>query len=124
METEVLIYRDEDKTKQGKFKKSFIEKWISKEEFFKYLKDNNFKIASAYIDIIGSIINTDKKFKCSYGGFVIGTSGIVKEYEGIKENPHADNHLQIAQYKAIEELFFNALNILMADLKNKFQNSN
>ena len=83
METQILIYREEDKTKQGKFKKSFVENWINKEEFFKYLKENNLKINSAYIDIIGNIINTDKKFKCSYGDFIIGTSGIVKDFNNL-----------------------------------------
>ena len=40
--------------------------------------------------------------------------------ECIKENPQADNHIQLAQYKAIEELFNNALSILIEDLKTEF----
>ena len=40
--------------------------------------------------------------------------------ESIKENPQADNHIQLAQYKAIEELFNNALSILIEDLKTEF----
>jgi hypothetical protein len=40
--------------------------------------------------------------------------------EAIKENPSADNHLQLAQFKAIEELYYNALNILIDHLEGKF----
>lgn len=40
--------------------------------------------------------------------------------EAIKENPQANNHIQLAQYKAIEELYNNALNCLMEDLKTEF----
>jgi len=32
--------------------------------------------------------------------------------EAIKENPDANNHIQIAQYRAIEEVFNSALNIM------------
>lgn len=39
--------------------------------------------------------------------------------EASKEGSH-DNLLMVAQYKAIEELFYNALNCLMDDLKTKF----
>ena len=41
--------------------------------------------------------------------------------EAIKEYPQADNHIQLAQYKAIEEVYQNALNILIEDLKNQFE---
>lgn len=40
--------------------------------------------------------------------------------EAIKENPSADNHLQLAQFKAIEELYYNALNVLIDHLESKF----
>jgi hypothetical protein len=41
--------------------------------------------------------------------------------EAIKEYPEGENHIQMAQYKAIEELFNNALNVLIEDLKNQFE---
>lgn len=41
--------------------------------------------------------------------------------EAIKENPSADNHLQLAQYKAIEELYNNALYVLFNHLRDKFK---
>lgn len=41
--------------------------------------------------------------------------------DSIKENPSAENHLQLAQYKAIEEIYNNAFNILIKHLKDKFQ---
>lgn len=41
--------------------------------------------------------------------------------EAIKEYPEADNHIQLAQYKAIEEIYNNALNVLIDDLKSEFE---
>jgi len=79
METQVLVYGREDLKKSGGFKKKFNVNWISKEEFFKYLKENKWTINSDYIDITGNISN-GKRFRCSYGGMVIGTSGLVKEF--------------------------------------------
>lgn len=84
METKVLIYGESDLKKSGGFKKSFKLNWISKEDFFKYLKENNFNIDSNYIDITGNILNINKRFRCSYNGFIIGTSGIVKEFNELK----------------------------------------
>ena len=78
-QTQVLIYGEEDLKKSGEFKKKFVLNWINKEDFFKYLKENNLKISSNYIDITGNISN-NKKFRCSYKGFIVGTSGIVKEF--------------------------------------------
>jgi len=76
---EVLIYSREDVKKSGGFKKKFDQNWITKEDFFKYLKDNQLNITSQYFDITGDISN-GKRFRCSYNGMVIGTSGIVKEF--------------------------------------------
>jgi len=76
---EVLIYSREDVKKSGGFKKKFEQNWISKEEFFKYLKDNELNVKSQYFDITGDISN-GKRFRCSYNGMIIGTSGIVKEF--------------------------------------------
>ena len=80
METQILIYGEEDLKKSGGFKKKFKPNWISKTEFFKYLKENNLKINSNYIDISGNIININKRFRASYGNFPIGTSKIVEEF--------------------------------------------
>ena len=41
--------------------------------------------------------------------------------EAIKEFPESDNHLGIAQYKQIEELFNNALSVLIDNLKSEFE---
>jgi len=76
---EVLIYSREDVKKSGGFKKKFEQNWISKEAFFKYLKDNELNVKSQYFDITGDISN-GKRFRCSYNGMIIGTSGIVKEF--------------------------------------------
>ena len=76
---EVLIYSREDVKESGGFKKKFEQNWISKEVFFKYLKDNQLNIKSQYFDITGDISN-GKRFRCSYNSMVIGTSGIVKEF--------------------------------------------
>ena len=84
METEVLIYGEQDLKKSGGFKKSFKLNWITKEAFFKYLKENNLNINSNYIDVTGNILNINKRFRCSYNGFIIGTSGIVKEFNNLK----------------------------------------
>lgn len=40
--------------------------------------------------------------------------------EAIKEYPTHENHLMLAQYKAIEELYYSALTYLINDLKNNF----
>lgn len=79
-ETKILIYGQEDIKKSGGFKKKFIQNWITKTEFFKYLKENDLKINSDYFDITGNILNENKKFRCSYNNLIIGTSGIVKEF--------------------------------------------
>jgi len=39
----------------------------------------------------------------------------------IKEYPNADNHLALAQYQAIDELYNNALNVLINHLESKFE---
>jgi len=80
METKVLIYSKEDIKKAGGFKKKFLINWINKEDFFKYLKENNLNIQSQYIDLTGDISN-GKRFRCSLdNGFIVGVSGIVKEF--------------------------------------------
>ena len=53
----------------------------TKTEFFNYLKTNKLNIESDYIDITGTISNGNK-FGTYYGDFVIGVSGIVKEFNG------------------------------------------
>ena len=80
METEILIYEKENIKKSGGFKKNFNPKWISKEDFFKCLEDNDLNISSDYMDIAGSLSN-GKRFRCSYGNLPIGTSAIVKEFD-------------------------------------------
>ena len=84
METKITIYTNDDLKKSGgfKIKNSVVE--MGKEDFFKYLKENNLNINSGYIDYAGSILNSEgdkfKRFSCSYNGLIIGTSGIVKEF--------------------------------------------
>jgi len=85
METKILIYGQEDLKKSGGFKKKNNCLEMGKEDFFKYLKENDFKIISCYIDISGKILNMEgeilKKFRCFLdNGWIIGTSGIVKEF--------------------------------------------
>jgi len=80
METQILIYENENIKKSGGFKKNFKPNWINKEDFFKYLKENNLNIKSNYFDITGNLSN-NKIFRCSLeNGFIIGTSGIVEEF--------------------------------------------
>ena len=79
IETQVLVYGKEDITQKGKFKKRNSAINMSKTDFFKYLKENNLNITSCYIDITGEITNK-KRFRCSYKGLIVGTSGIVKEF--------------------------------------------
>jgi len=86
METEILIYGESDLKKSGGFKKNFSLNWITKEEFFKYLKENDLSINSNYIDITGNILNKNLKFRCSYAGLIVGVSGIVKEFNKQNES--------------------------------------
>ena len=81
MGVDILIYGREDLKTNGDFKKKFIQNWIKKEEFFKYLKDNAFNIKSDYIDVSGSISN-GKRFRCCHSeiNIIIGVSGVVKEF--------------------------------------------
>jgi len=79
METQIIIYGREDLKKSGGFKKKNNVLEMTKTEFFKYLSDNFLNISSDYIDTAGSISN-GKRFRCSYNGLIIGTSGIVKEF--------------------------------------------
>ena len=78
-ETQITIYGQEDIKKAGGFKKKNNVLEMGKTEFFKYLKENNLNISSNYIDVTGNISN-GKRFRCSYSGLIIGTSGIVKEF--------------------------------------------
>jgi hypothetical protein len=78
-ETEIVVYGREDLKKSGGFKKKNNIKKYDKKNFFIYLKTNNLKINSQYIDHIGEITN-EKRFRCSYNNFIIGTSAIVKEF--------------------------------------------
>ncbi len=84
MEIGILIYTKENLKQSGEFKKNFVKKWITKTEFFKYLKDNDFKIDSDYFDITGTIINQEKRFRASYNNMIIGTSKIVEEFNNGK----------------------------------------
>jgi len=84
MEIKITIYTNDDLKKSGGFKKKNSVVEMGKEDFFKYLKENNLNINSDYVDYAGSILNSEgdkfKRFSCSYSGLVIGTSGIVKEF--------------------------------------------
>ena len=82
METDktiITIFSKEDIKKSGGFKKKNNILEMNKESFFKYLNENNLNIESEYIDRTGKITN-GKRFKCDFKGFIIGTSGIVKEF--------------------------------------------
>lgn len=85
----VTIYTDKDVKKSGGFKKKNGVVKMNKEEFFKYLKDFDFKINSQYIDYIGNILKENnevyQKFKCSYRSFIMGTSAMVKEFNEVKK---------------------------------------
>ena len=80
----IQIYGEEDLKKNGEFKKKNNIKEMSKEDFFKYLKDNKLNINYGYIDYYGNITN-GKNFKCFFNNLIIGTSSICKEFqEGLK----------------------------------------
>jgi len=61
----IEIYSIEDVKKSGGFKKKNNVLRISKEDFFKYLKENDLNIQSEYIDSRGTISN-DKRFSLRY----------------------------------------------------------
>ena len=75
----ISVYGKEDVKKSGGFKKKNNVKFYDKTNFFIYLKSNDLKITSNYIDITGNVSN-GKRFTCSYNGLPVGTSGIVKEF--------------------------------------------
>ena len=77
--TIITIFSNEDIKKSGGFKKKNNVLEMEKTTFFKYLKENNLNIFSDYFDRTGKISN-GKRFKCSYGNLIIGTSGLVKEF--------------------------------------------
>ncbi len=79
----IEIYSIEDVKKSGGFKKKNNVLRISKEDFFKYLKENDLNIQSEYIDSRGTISN-DKRFRCFSDNFMIGVSSIVKEFKELK----------------------------------------
>ena len=79
MGTIIKVYEISDLKKDGSFKKKNNVKFYDEKNFFIYLTTNNLKISHGYFDITGNISN-GKKFKCSYGGLIIGTSAIVKEF--------------------------------------------
>ncbi len=80
METQITIFSNEDIKKSGGFKKKNNVLIMNKTTFFKYLKSNNLNIASDYFDRTGKITN-GKRFKCDYNNIIVGTSGIVKEFD-------------------------------------------
>lgn len=79
MGTKIITYSQEDIKKDGSFKKKNNIKQYDQTNFFIYLKENNLSINSNYIDITGNISN-GLRFRCSFNGLVIGTSGIVKDF--------------------------------------------
>jgi len=82
----ILIYDKSNLKVNGSFKKNFSFKYnyLSQEDFFKYLKENNLNIKSNYIDITG-LISNNKIFRCYIDeGLIIGVSGLVKEFEVLK----------------------------------------
>ena len=82
-ETQITIFTNEDIKKSGGFKKKNNVLEMQKTDFFIYLRTNNLKITSDYVDYAGDILKEGdrfKRFKCSYNNLIIGTSGIVKEF--------------------------------------------
>ena len=75
----ILIYTREDLKKSGGFKKRFNQEWITKDEFFQYLSENDLKLTKPYMDSYG-IISNDELFRCNYKGMIIGTSKIIEEF--------------------------------------------
>ena len=76
---EIKIYGQEDIKKAGGFKKKNNVLQMNKETFFKYLRSNNLNISYGYMDQTGNITN-GKRFKCYSNGFIVGVSGICKEF--------------------------------------------
>ena len=76
----IKIFRKEDYTKQGKPKQKNSIKELSKEDFIKYVKDNNLTLKSSYIDITG-LVSNGENFKCFHNGFIVGVTELIKEVE-------------------------------------------
>ena len=79
----ITIFKDSDLKKCGGFKKKNNISILNKEEFFKYLLENNLSLSKGYIDNIGFISNS-KKFKCNFKGFMVGVTSLINEFEGLK----------------------------------------
>ena len=75
---DVLIFSDSDIKADGKLKKKNNSKGMSKEDFIKYVKDNNLTASFGYFDLIGDLSN-NLKFRCYHNNFVVGVSALVKE---------------------------------------------
>ena len=74
----ILLFKNEDLTSKGTFKKKNNSKTLSEAEFKAYIKENNVTLKRGYIDLIGFISN-GFKFRCYYNGICIGVTNLIKE---------------------------------------------
>ena len=80
---EITIFNNKDLKKNGSFKLKNNSIKMNKEEFFKYLLENNLNLTKGYIDNIGFISN-GLMFKCNCNGFIIGVTKLIIEHNSIK----------------------------------------
>lgn len=78
----IIVFGKEDLKKSGGFKvKNNSLTFESEETFLDYVKSNNLKATTHYIDISASLSN-NKMFKCWYNGFICGTTDLVNKING------------------------------------------
>ena len=80
---EITIFNNKDLKKNERFKLKNNSIKMTKEDFFKYLLENNLNLTTGYIDNIGFISN-DLKFICNHMGFIVGVTNVIKDYDCIK----------------------------------------
>lgn len=95
-------------------------------DFIDYEDFDNFEELQEKIqDIIYEWVDSETDIYTSDLTKWLGDNNINQYYleEVIKEYPEANNHIQLAQYKAIEEIYNNALIVLIDNLKENFEDS-
>jgi hypothetical protein len=75
---EVTVFSESDLKKDGKLKVKNNAVVYTGKKFKEYVKANNLTLSKGYVDLVGFLSN-GKRFKCRYGGMVIGVTGIIDD---------------------------------------------
>ncbi len=78
--TTIIVFAKTDVKKNGQLKTKNHSMEFDEDGFTRYVRENNLKLSSGYIDSQGYISN-GKIFRCYYNNLIIGVTGIIKKIQ-------------------------------------------